>query len=163
MNRLVLEAQNKTALGERFERVWKHPTMDVLQYRSVDGTRFFIDTRPLDQGRDPLVTSRSALEFGSNAQMHTKPRGQIELLGRVRYARLSDLFALCDYWAAKAAYFRQTGTFPPDGPFDQIRDSTGRFWERLRTRFRRAPASRSLRIARHGQCVTPQSHERRLM
>lgn len=154
MNRLIQEAQNREAIGERFNRLTKHPSLDVLRYEARDGTRFFIDTRPLDQGRDPIITSQTACEFGTSAQMHTRAKGQIELVGRVRFARLNDLLVLCDYWAAKATYFRQTGTFPPDSPIDQFRDSTARFWEGLRNRFRGFSPERGLPVNKHQRAAT---------
>lgn len=125
MNRLMRQAFDPDQIRGRESRIRVNQAGKRIAYKAPNGMVFFIDTRPVDEGGEPIVRSSEAKRYGANHKTHTLGDSQVCLADSLRGWELTRILFQCDSWARGIEIYRKTGKFP-DNPGQSFSRQTSR-------------------------------------
>lgn len=134
MNRLMRQVYDRNQTRGRTNRVRVKPREGVIAYKAANNLPFFIHTRPVDEGGDPIVFCYVPETRGTSHKTHSLGDGRVCLADSLRGWDLTRILFQCDSWARGLEIYRATGHFPgsPREAFSGQRHLANRsIWERV--------------------------------
>ena len=114
MNRLMKQAFEADQIRGRESRIRVDRRKKKIAYKAPNGMVFFIDTRKVDEGGEPIVRTPDAELYGPAHKTHTFGGGRVCLAETLRGWDLTRILFQCDSWARGFEIYQETGRFPED-------------------------------------------------
>lgn len=114
MNRLLDQCFQADQVRGRESRIRINRERRRLAYRAPNGMDFFIDCRPVEEGGEPRVFTKSAELYGPSHRTHTLGDGRVCLAQSLRGWDLVRILFQIDSWARGYEIYQRTGGFPND-------------------------------------------------
>lgn len=114
MNRLMRQAYEPDQIRGRESRVRVNRANKKIAYKAPNGMVFFIDTRPVEEGGEPIVRTHDAEIYSASHKTHTLGSGRVCLAESLRGWDLTRILFQCDSWARGYEIYQRTGSFPDD-------------------------------------------------
>ena len=111
-NRLMKEVFDPEEIKGRESRIRIDRARRKIAYKAPNGMIFFIDTRPIEEGGEPIVWTKEAVLYDASHKTHTLSEGRVCLADSLRGWPLSKILFQCDSWARAQEIFLETGYFP---------------------------------------------------
>lgn len=115
MNRLMNQVFEADQIRGREARLRIDRANQKIAYKAPNGMVFFIDTRPVEEGGEPIISTKEAELYSAGHSTHTLGSGRVCLAGSLRGWDLTRILFQCDSWARGYEIYQATGTFP-DNP-----------------------------------------------
>ncbi len=139
MNRLMRQAYEPDQVMGRESRIRINSRAQKIAYKAPNGMVFFIDTRPVNEGGEPIVRTPEAEIYGPSHRTHTLgENGRVCLASSLRGWDLTRILLQCDSWARGYEIYQRTGRFPESpresfnpGAVSRNSRSSGSFLSRL--------------------------------
>ncbi len=112
MNDLMEQVSDPEMIRGREERIRVNREKRKIAYKAPNGMTFFIDTRPLEEGGEPIVRTKEAEIYSPSHKTHTLGNGRICLAESLRGWDLTRILLQCDSWARGYEIYKKTGYFP---------------------------------------------------
>ncbi|RME44506.1 MAG: hypothetical protein D6795_17840 [Deltaproteobacteria bacterium] len=127
----------------REERIRVKREKRKIAYKAPNGMTFFIDTRPLEEGGEPIIRTKEAEIYSPSHKTHTLGNGRICLAASLRGWDLTRILLQCDSWARGYEIYKKTGYFP-SSPREVFRRDAVEFARKKVERGKRTEASELL-------------------
>ena len=114
MNRLMRQVTQEDQIRGRGSRIRVDRAKRKIAYKAPNGMVFYIDTRPVDEGGEPIVRTAEAELYSASHKTHTLGNGRVCLATSLRGWDLTRILFQCDSWARGYEIYKQTGQFPED-------------------------------------------------
>lgn len=133
MNRLMNQVFEPEQIRGREPRIRVDRTNRKIAYKAPNGMVFFIDTRPTEEGGEPIVRTEEAELYSAGHSTHTLGSGRVCLASSLRGWDLTRILFQCDSWARGYEIYKATGSFPnsPREAFARGQQRPKSFLERL--------------------------------
>jgi len=114
MNWLMNQAFQSDQIRGRESRIRVDRARQRIAYKAPNGMIFFIETKPVEEGGQPVVRTETAELFGPSHSTHTLGGGRVCLASSLRGWDLTRILFQCDSWARGYEIYQRTGHFPKD-------------------------------------------------
>lgn len=114
MNLLMKQTSEPDQIRGRESRIRVNREKRKIAYTAPNGMVFFIDTRPTEEGGEPIVSTPDAELYSASHKTHTLGGGRVCLASSLRGWDLTRILFQCDSWARGFELYKKTGEFPAD-------------------------------------------------
>lgn len=123
MNRLMAQTKDPDQIRGRESRIRVDHSKKKIAYKAPNGMAFYIDTRPIEEGGEPIVNTAEAELYSAAHKTHTLGDGRVCLALSLRGWDLTRILFQCDSWARGYEIYKKTQHFP-----DNPRQAFSRAW-----------------------------------
>jgi len=114
MNYLMKQLEDPEQIRGREDRLRVKYDAEKIAYKAPNGMVFVIDTSPINEGGEAVVTTKEAEGYPASHETHTFGDGRICLAESIRGWELTQILFQCDSWARGLELYEETGIFPDD-------------------------------------------------
>lgn len=114
MNRLMQQVTQEDQIRGRASRIRVDRASRKIAYKAPNGMVFYIDTRPVEEGGEPIVRTPEAELYSASHKTHTLGNGRACLASSLRGWDLTRILLQCDSWARGYEIYQETQRFPED-------------------------------------------------